>query len=356
VRPGPGGRPPVRVLVVDDSATQRSALVAVLNADPELTLIGWAANGPDAVRATARLTPDVIAMDLHMPVMDGLQATRHILQETPTPIVLVTAGSTSVAVDEQRLAIEALDAGVLAVVIKPGPGPDGHAATQELYRTLKNMARVRMVRRWSGDRLQTTTAVAGSTPSATPGARLEVVAIGASTGGPPVLRTILAGLPAGFAPPVLIVQHISEGFAASLVDWLRTQCAVPIQIAAEGQALNEPGVWIAPSGRHMGVRGHALALVDGPPISLHRPSATYLFQSVAREYGPAAIGVLLTGMGDDGAVGLGDLKRAGGTTVAQDEATSVVFGMPCAAIGLGVVDHVVPPPAIAPILLQRSRE
>jgi two-component system chemotaxis response regulator CheB len=351
-----GGPGPVRVLVVDDSATQRTVLVSLINADPELTVVGWAANGADAVRATALLTPDVIAMDLRMPVMDGLEATRQILQETPTPIVLVTAGSGSVAGDEQRLAFEALDAGVLAVVTKPGPGSDGRAATQELHRILKNMAKVRMVRRWSGDRLRPSIAGTYAPPAASPGARVEVVAIGASTGGPPVLRTILVGLPHGFGPPVLIVQHIADDFAVSLVDWLRPQCALPIHIGVDGQSLNRPGIWVAPPGRHMGVQGRAIVLVDGPPISLHRPSATYLFQSVAREYGRAAIAVLLTGMGDDGAVGLRDLRSSGATTIAQDAATSVVFGMPSAAIKLGVVDHVLAPPAIAPMLLQRSRE
>jgi two-component system chemotaxis response regulator CheB len=344
----------VRVLVVDDSAIQRTVLMSLINADPELTVIGWAANGPDAIRATALLKPDVIAMDLRMPVMDGLEATRQILQETPTPIVLVTAGAGTTAGDDQRLAFEALDAGVLAVLTKPGPGPSGHAATQELYRTLKNMAKVKMVRRWSGDRLRPSAGGVYVTQSGRTAAHPEVVVIGASTGGPPVLRTILVALPHAFRPPVLIVQHIADDFAASLVDWLRPQCALPIHIGEDGQSLDRPGIWVAPPGRHMGIRARSLMLVDGPPISLHRPSATHLFQSAAREYGRAAIGVLLTGMGDDGAVGLRDLKRAGATTIAQDEASSAVFGMPSAAINLGVVDHVLAPPAIAPMLLQRS--
>jgi two-component system chemotaxis response regulator CheB len=340
-------RPLVRVLVVEDSVTQRHALVALINADPELTVIGWAADGADAVRSTALLKPDVIAMDLYMPVMDGLEATRQILQETPTPIVLITADSARVAADEQRLVFEALDAGVLAVLRK--------SATPELCRALKSMAQVRVVRRWSGDRLRPAETPPPPGSAAAPGVPLEVVAIGASTGGPPVLRTILVGLPAGFSPPVLIVQHIADDFAGSLVDWLRPQCALPIQIGVDGQRLNRPGILVAPPGLHMGVRGRAVVLVDGPAISLHRPSATHLFQTVAHEYGAAAIGVLLTGMGDDGAAGLRELKSAGGTTIAQDEATSVVFGMPSAAINLGVVDHVVPPQAIVPILLQRSR-
>jgi two-component system chemotaxis response regulator CheB len=185
---------------------------------------------------------------------------------------------------------------------------------------------------------------------------VELVAIGGSTGGPQVLRTILVDLPSDFWPPVLVVQHIADGFAVGLVDWLQTQCGLPIHLAVDGEPLNRPGIWVAPTGRHLEVSGRAVALTDGPPVSLHRPSATQLFQSVAREYGQTAIGVLLTGMGDDGAAGMRDLKRAGATTIAQDEASSVVFSMPSAAIQLGVVDHVVPPPSIAPILLQRCRQ
>jgi two-component system, chemotaxis family, protein-glutamate methylesterase/glutaminase len=344
--------PRVTVLVVDDSASQRGALIALLNADPELSVIGWATNGADAVRATALLKPDVIAMDLHMPGMNGLEATRQILRETPTPIVLV---SPSAARDDQLLVFQALDAGVLAVLSKPDAGPAGRVAAQELCRTLKNMARVHVLRRWTDERLHP---VAGTViPPGVPWSalELEVVAIGASTGGPQVLHEILVHLPNDFGPPVLVVQHIEVGFDSGLVDWLGQHCGLPVKIAVNGQALNRPGVWIAPTGSHMGVRGRRLALVDGEPISLHRPSITHLFQSVALEYRGAAICVLLTGMGDDGAVGLRDVKRAGGTTIAQDEATSVVFGMPSAAIRLGVVDYVVPPPAIAPILLQRSR-
>ena len=347
--------PRVAVLVVDDSASQRGALIALLNADPELIVVGWAANGADAVRATALLKPDVIAMDLRMPGMDGLEATRLILRETPTPIVLVSANASSSAREYQLLAVQALDAGVLAVLSKPDPGPAGRVAAQELCRTLKNMAHVHVLRRWTDERLHPVTGTPIPTNVPWSALALEVVAIGASTGGPKVLREILVNLPNDFGPPVLVVQHIDVGFDRGLVDWLGQHCGLPVKIAVNGQALNRPGVWIAPSGGHMGVSRRTLALVDGEPISLHRPSITHLFQSVAREYRGAATCVLLTGMGDDGAVGLRDVKRAGGTTIAQDEATSVVFAMPSAAIRLGVVDFVVPPPAIAPILLQRSR-
>ena len=250
----PSANRPVRVLVVDDSVTQRGALVALINADAELTVIGWAANGADAARATALLKPDVIAMDLRMPVMDGLEATRQILQETPTPIVLVTGGSDGVYGDEQRLAFEALEAGVLAVLRKPGPGPAGQAATgvvsnpQEYGPGQGGPPVVRRPAATDNHREWSRTVCITWSP-------LEVVAIGASTGGPPVLRTILVGLPSAFSAPVLIVQHIAEDFAVSLVDWLRPQCALPIEMGVDGQALNRPGIFVAPPGRHMGVRG-----------------------------------------------------------------------------------------------------
>ena len=184
------------------------------------------------------------------------------------------------------------------------------------------------------------------------GNALTIVAIGSSTGGPQALQAILTHLPATFQPPIVIVQHIAAGFAASIVDWLGPQCALPVQLATAGMRLDRPGIYFAPTGQHLVVHGHTLALNDEPPVRGHRPSATNLFRSVATNYGPRAIGVLLTGMGDDGAIGLAEMKRLGATTIAQDEASSVVFGMPGAAIALGIVDHIVSP-AQLPTLLQQ---
>jgi len=346
-----------RVLVVDDSATQRGMLVALLAADPELEIAGWAANGTDAVRAAARLRPDVITMDLHMPGMDGLEATRRIMQETPTPIVMVTADASP---ENRQRAFDALDAGALAFVPKPRPGGNGQVSGQELARTVKSMAQVKVVRRWAPERLQRAPAPPVAPRPAPPGRVPAVVAIGASTGGPQVLQEILTRLPATFPLPVLVVQHIAEGFAQGLVGWLQPQCALPLQLATSGVSLDRPAIYVAPTGQHLVVHGRALLLTTEPAGERHRPSATVLFQSVARDYGAAAVGVLLSGMGDDGAAGLRDLKRAGGITIAQDEATSVVFGMPAVAIAYGVVDYVLPPAAIAGMLLQlaarRGRE
>jgi two-component system chemotaxis response regulator CheB len=222
----------------------------------------------------------------------------------------------------------------------------------ELVRTVKSMAEVKVLRRWAPERLRQPVRAFDPTPLTPPARTPELVAIGASTGGPQALQVILSLVPESFPVPILVVQHIARGFEQGLVDWLLPQCALPVALAAPGVHLNRPAIHIAPSERHLVVRGRSLGLTDAPTVSGHRPSATVLFQSVAREYGAAAVGVLLTGMGDDGAVGLRDLKRAGAVTVAQDEASSVVFGMPAAAIALGVVDHVAAPSEM-PQLLQR---
>ncbi len=355
--------PRLRVLVVDDSDLQRMLLANLLMTDPGIEVVGQAKDGPEAIRLTASLHPDVITIDLRMPEMDGLAATRRIMQETPTPVVLVSAG---ISPEDRQLVGEALAAGVLAVVAKPVPGSRGAQATAELITTVKRMAGVRVIRRRSLERGNTgqlspppgraNTGQLGPLPeppaAAAQGPRPAIVAIGSSTGGPQALQTILTRLPATFQPPIVIVQHIAAGFASSIVDWLGPQCALPLQLATAGMRLDRPGIYLAPTGQHLVVQGHILILNDAPPVRGHRPSATNLFRSVATSYGSRAIGVLLTGMGDDGAAGLAEMKRLGATTIAQDEASSVVFGMPAAAITLGVVDHIVAPAQI-PALLQR---
>jgi two-component system chemotaxis response regulator CheB len=338
---------PLRVLVVDDSPVHRGLLTALLESDPEMQVAGVAENGAEAVRAADRLKPDVITMDLHMPGMDGLEATRQIMHETPTPIVLVTSTARR---EEQQLAFAALDAGVLAVVMKPEA--QATAAAQELRRTVKSMAQIKVVRRWAPGRLHPpATPTSPALPAMrAPSRRPEIVAIGASTGGPQALYEILTHLSAAFPLPIVVVQHIAPGFAGGLVEWLQSQCALPIRLAVAGERLDQAVIHVAPTGEHLTVHGRAIALTQDPPRSGHRPSATVLFQSVARAYGAAAVGVLLSGMGDDGAAGLRDLKRAGATTIAQDEASSVVFGMPAVAISMGVVDHVLPPERIPALL------
>jgi two-component system, chemotaxis family, protein-glutamate methylesterase/glutaminase len=182
-----------------------------------------------------------------------------------------------------------------------------------------------------------------------------VVAIGASTGGPQALRDLLSRLPEDFSPPVLIVQHIAPGFVPSLHSYLAAEVKLPVQVAVNGQSLRGPGAFIAPTDTHLEVRQRSIILSDSAPVSGHRPSATVLFRSVAREFGRRAIGVVLTGMGDDGTAGLEDLKRTGATIIAQNEETSVIFGMPDVAIRSGIVDYVLPPDRIAELLIMAMR-
>jgi len=364
-----GERAPLRVLVVDDSETQRAILAALFNAAPGLAVVGRAASGQEALRLAATLHPDVITIDLRMPGLDGIEATRRIMRETPTPVVMIAAG---ISPDDRQLVSAALAAGVLAILPKPMPGPRGAAAAAELVTTVRRMAGVRVIRRWSPERIATgqlrppaafpAGALGGVAPAALapPAAfagggsavRPKLVAIGSSTGGPQALQAILPRIPATFLSPIVIVQHIASGFAASLIDWLAPQCALPFQLVTTGMRLDRPGIYLAPTGQHLVVQGQTLALTDQAAVRGHRPSATVLFNSVAVSYGARAIGIVLTGMGDDGAAGLAEMKRLGGITIAQDEASSVVFGMPAAAIALGVVDHIVAPAQI-PALLAR---
>jgi two-component system, chemotaxis family, protein-glutamate methylesterase/glutaminase len=334
----------LRVLVVDDSPTARRLLVSVLGRDGELKVVGEATDGADAVRLAERLRPDVITMDVQMPGMDGLETTRRIMERHPAPIVVVSGGHDPADLTHS---VRALEAGALAALRKPhGPGhPDFAAEAAELVRTVKLMAAVRVFRRRSAAAPRAGSAPSGSADGARPGRRraAELVAVGASTGGPAALAAILRALPVPVPAPVLVVQHITPGFDAALASWLEETTPLRVRLAADGQPLSPGEVLIAPAGAHLGLSGSArVELRPGPPVAGHRPSASHLFASVARVFGPRAVGVILTGMGRDGAAGLLDLHRAGGRVLAQDEASCVVPGMPAAAIAAGAVDEVVP--------------
>jgi two-component system chemotaxis response regulator CheB len=340
-----------RVLIVDDSAVQRDILTALLSTDQRLYVIATASSGEEAVRAAARLKPDVILMDMRMPGLDGVQATSRIMQETPTPIVMVTYGASR---EDQVLATAAFEAGVVAFLPKPPAGPAGNQAAQELRRTVRSMAGVKVIRRRAVGRRLEPTAGGLIRSSQRPTRVPRVIAMGASTGGPQVLREILVCLPADFPVPVLVVQHIASGFVTSMVEWLKSQCSVPVQVAVPGKVVAAPGIYIAPTDQHMIVHSQAIVLTDDPPVGGHRPSVDVLFESVAAEYGADAVGVLLTGMGRDGAAGLCKIRRSGSISIAQDEASSVVFGMPRAGIEMGGAEHVLPPHSIASLLLNLS--
>jgi two-component system chemotaxis response regulator CheB len=333
----------IRVLVVEDSAVTLEYLCAVLAQDPDLEVAGTARDGQEAVAQAERLRPDVILMDIHMPRMGGLDATRRIMEKAPTPIVLVTS---TVDPDETDLGFETIKAGALTLLGKPSGL--GSPEAGELVRTVKLMAEVKVVRRWP--RRPASERVWPSSPLAH---GVRVVAIGASTGGPAILAAILGGLRPGHAiPPILVVQHITPGFSAGLVEWLGKETRLTVRLARAGDPLHDRTVHVAPDGVEMGIAADG-RIVLSPPASSSpfHPTVDHLFESVAAAYGARAMGILLTGMGRDGAAGLLRLREAGALTVAQDEATSVIFGMPGEAIRLAAAEHVLSPPDITRLIL-----
>ena len=339
----------IRVLVVEDSPTVREFLLQILCSDPALEVVATAETGEEALEAVERFRPDIITMDIHMPRMNGFDATRRIMETHPTPIVIVSGAAD--ATDTAK-AFRAIESGALAVLSKPaGLGHPEHEQTKaELVRTVKLMSEVKVVRRWPRYRppeeVPETSLCKGIRLQATQ-SQPRIVAIGASTGGPPVLQTILAALPKNFPIPVLIVQHIAAGFTQGLVDWLTQSSSLPVHIPTHGQSVLPGHVYVAPDGLHMavGADGHVQLRSDEPENGL-RPSVACLFRSVAKAYGPSAVGVLLTGMGKDGAWELKLMKEQGALTIAQDRETSVVHGMPGEAIRLGGATYVLPPEKI----------
>jgi two-component system, chemotaxis family, protein-glutamate methylesterase/glutaminase len=340
---------PIRVLVVDDSALIRELLTRIFQADGQFEVVGTARDGEEAVALVARFHPDVVTMDLHLPKLNGVLATRRIMAETPTPVVVV---SSSAKVQDVGFAFDALQAGAVTVLEKP-PAPDhpGHAAAiKELVTTVRLMAGVKVIRRWTTTRLA---AQAMPVPTIQPARgtrprRPVVILIVASTGGPQAILAMLRGLGPDLNVPVLIVQHINEGFAAGMAGWLTSSCPRPVRIAQHGDLPSGGVVYLAPGDRHLLVtRRGTLALSSAPPVGGFRPSGNLLFESASEYYGAAAAGVLLTGMGEDGARGLAALHSASAVTFAQDEASSVVYGMPAAAVALGAAERVLPPAEIA---------
>ncbi|SIP86814.1 two-component system, chemotaxis family, response regulator CheB [Aromatoleum tolulyticum] len=338
----------IRVLVVDDSPVARELLAHILNGAPETEVIGVANDGEAAVREAGRLRPDVIVMDIHLPGLDGFAATRKIMETWPTRIVMATATT-----DPKEVAanFHAMEAGALSVLAKPrGVGhPDFAADAEELVRTVRLMSEVPVVKRWPrGGRASHAPAGVGA------GAvnALRIVAIGASTGGPIALQRLLSELPKDFPVPIVIVQHISDSFVDGLTEWLADTTGYRVRIAAGGEPARPGVAYVAPSGRHMQVQANGtIALVDGPKEHGVRPSVSVLFRSVVASFGAAHAGVLLTGMGRDGACELKAMREAGGITFAQDRESSVVFGMPGEAVTLDAARYVLSPEQIAAVLV-----
>jgi two-component system, chemotaxis family, protein-glutamate methylesterase/glutaminase len=346
----------IKVLVADDSQVTRMLLVQLLNSDPRIQVIGAVNDGQAALDflATGGERPDVVVMDIHMPRLDGFEATRRIMETQPLPIIICTATASP---QDLAVAFRSMEAGAVACVEKPvALGPDFEPRLHNLLQTVRLMSEVKVVRRWNRSR-GAPAVPAANTPShpriAAAGVRL--IGIGASTGGPPVLQTILSGLPKDFPVPLLIVQHIARGFLPGMVDWLSQTTGLRVQIASHG-AIPLPGhAYVAPDDFHLGadVRGHLVLAREDAEGGL-RPAVSYLFRSLADSHGANAVGVLLTGMGKDGAAELQRMKARGAYTIAQDRDSSIVHGMPGAAIELGAATQVLPADKIAGALIARA--
>jgi two-component system chemotaxis response regulator CheB len=336
-----------RILIVDGEASRRKHLRGILAGDPSLTVVGEVTDAAGAKDAALQLKPDLILIADRLPGGKGLDVTAEIMTEAPTPIIVMSEehdpGNVAAAMNALRM-------GALTILSMPT-----EAESRRFTSTVKAMALVRVVRRWrehtprpyrappasAGSRppLQPSTRASGLRPPSVP---IRAVAVGASTGGPAALQRLLSDLSGEFHPSILIVQHISKGFLGGLVQWLASKCPLTIKVAEQGELIRPATVYIAPDDRHLGLDGGARILLDdSPPIGGFRPSATFLFDTVAKALGPASVHIIMTGMGHDGVAGLGTARARGATVLAQDEASSIVFGMPAAAIKAGVVDRVV---------------
>ena len=346
----------LRVLVAEDSLTVRKHLCEILSADPNVEVVGEAEDGSQAIELCKSLRPDVMTLDMMMPVMSGLAAAEYIMAYCPTPILVV---SSSFNRGELYKTYDALAAGAIEVMEKPSAGGIAGEWESRFIAMVKLVARIKPITHLRGRLSKKYTPA--TQPAATPAIpvdlrNIQIAAIGASTGGPRALVDILRSLPADFSLPLLVVVHIGDPFGDTFAQWLDEQSVHRVRVARDGDAIPARGVVLAPPGRHLAVRQRRLALSDVPERHSCRPSVDVLFESIAEEYGGAAAGCLLTGMGQDGGSGLLAMRRAGCLTIAQDEATSAVYGMPREAALLGAEQHVLPLSEIGPALARFANQ
>jgi two-component system chemotaxis response regulator CheB len=343
----------IRVLIVDDSVTAQRTLVAALQNQPDIEVVGQAATGVEAVTLAQRLRPTLITMDIRMPDMDGLTATEQIMAICPTRIIIV---SSEVGAADQSLTFRALNAGALEVLPKPRlvtqRGPSLGEFETEFVSAVRAMAEVPVVRRRSGLLAH----VPRSHPPHAPRSRsFSALAIGASTGGPQVLVQLCAQLSPDLRLPILIVQHMSPGFTAGFARWLGQESPLQVKLAEHGERIEEGGVYLAPDGLHLRLgRDLRLQLGDDAPVGHFRPAVDVLFRSCAESLGAKGIGLIMTGMGSDGAEGLLAMRRAGAWTLAQEAESCVVNGMPAAAKKLDAVEEFVLPADLPGLLVQAA--
>ncbi len=339
----------VRVLIVEDSAVVATYLEHVIDTDPRLRVAAIAGTAERALHLLPRLKPDVILMDVRLPGMDGVEATRRIMQTQPTPIVVASA---ALGDPSLQISMNALKAGALAVIEKPeGPGRDADGRqARRLCTQLFIMSKLTVVRQRPIQPLaasESDPAPSRPAPGPMPEAgNFDLVGLVASTGGPNALAQVLGALPADFRLPILLVQHIGAEFAEGFASWLGTQVRLPTALARHGERVRPGQIHVAPGHQHLTVRGGVIMLTDTAPVSGQKPSGTVLLASIADSYGARAIGAVLTGMGDDGAEGLLAMRRAGAYTIAEDESTAIVYGMPGVAARLGAARAILPLDAI----------
>jgi two-component system chemotaxis response regulator CheB len=340
----------IRVMIVEDSHVVRELLKYLIGRDERLEVVAAVDSAEAALALLERTSPDVISMDIRLPGMNGFEATQQIMARKPTPIVVVSA---SVEADDLKISMNALRAGALSVVEKPvGVNSAAYETlASRLCTQLVIMSQVQVIRQRIDRKVSFGPGPTSRTPvhvSAAPPGPFHMLGMVASTGGPNALTKVLGALPPSFPLPILLVQHITASFLDGFVSWLGGVLARPVRVAQDGEAPAGGTVYLPPADRHLCVEGGVLRHGRGEPFCLQRPSGTVLFQSMARALGPSALGVLLTGMGEDGAEGLRELRQRGGYSIAEDESTAVVYGMPAAAARLGAVCELLPLPEIAP--------
>ncbi|MBF0462644.1 MAG: response regulator [Magnetococcales bacterium] len=342
----------IEILLVDDSATSLMLLKAILESDPTLRVVATARDGLEAIEWVHKKKPDLIVMDINMPKMDGYEATQRILQIYPIPIIICSGAWGS---PEAVQSFKAIEVGAVTALSKPeGPGSPDYAATVAYFiRMVKAMAAVRVVRRVRQSPGDTPREEITNLPQLMQRYRkqVDVVVMGASTGGPPVLNEILSGLHRAPPFPIVVVQHITTGFLAGMVTWLSAAVRLPIHIAEHGQLLQPGCVYFGPDQQHIGIQNNRIVLDDKrPPEHGLRPTVANLFHSAADHYGRRAVGILLTGMGADGAKELQTMRVKGALTIAQDQKSALIFGMPGEAIKLGAAQLVLNPGEIIDVL------
>lgn len=340
----------IDVLIVDDSLTTREFIKQIFSSDKDIRVIGEARNGAEALRFVEIRRPDVVIMDIQMPGMDGYETTRAMMEVCPVPIVIHSALA---APGQHDIVFQAMKAGAVAVSQKPaGPGhPESRQLTEKLIRTVKLMSEIKVVRRFSrGNKPAKPSDISSRlSPSAVP--NIEIIGIGASTGGPPILQSLLSSLSLDFHIPIIIVQHIAAGFLDGMVAWLSKHTQTPLSIPRTGESIAKGNIYFAPEDHHLEITPtrHFLVRPIAAENALKRP-ITHLFKTMAQVFGKTAAGVLLTGMGNDGALGLKEMKQHGGVTLVQNRESAVVFSMPHEAIKLDAATYVLSPSEIASYL------